>query len=91
VTILQRVRRQVAVLGQFRKAMDAQAKAEARLRQHLDAGLRALPPVPASGRNLVMGLTVGCGPAELAPFVDFLRGTGSTADDSVGSLKLSAA
>ena len=82
MTILQRIRRLVADLGQFRKAMDAQAKAEARLRQHLDAqfaALRALPPVPASGRNLVMGLTVGYGPAELAPFVDSSAAPGSRA------------
>lgn len=93
MTTLPRVRRLVAELGQFRKAMDAQAKAEARLRQHLDtqfALLRALPPVPASGRNLVMGLAVGYGPAELAPFVDSLRGTGFKGDIALVTFQTSA-
>lgn len=93
MTILRRVRRLAADLGQFRKALDAAAKAQARMGQHLDAlaaGVRALPPVPASGRNLVMGLTAGYGPAELAPFVDSLRGTGFTGDIALVTFQTSA-
>lgn len=37
ISLLERVQRLNRDLGQFRKAMDAQSKAIARLRKHLDA------------------------------------------------------
>jgi hypothetical protein len=84
--LLKRLRRLIKDIGQFRKAIDAQRLAEARLRSHIDrqfealAALRAAPPRGPFHRSLVLGLTAGYGQRELAPFVESLRGSGYSGD-----------
>jgi hypothetical protein len=94
--LLHRARRLAGDIGQFRKALDANAKAEARLRRHIDAQFAALPahraalrPL-ATGRNLVLGLTAGYSQHELTPFVDSLRGNGFGGDIALVTFDTSA-
>lgn len=94
--ILSKLGRLIDDFSQFRRALAAQRKAEARLQRHLDAQFdalaarRAAAPAPRSGRTLVMGLTAGYGPAELAPFVVSLRANGYRGDIALVTFDTSA-
>jgi hypothetical protein len=63
------------------------------MRKHLDgcfADLAALPVAAPAGRNLVLGMTAGYGRAELAPFVESLRGCGYRGDIALVTFDTSA-
>lgn len=68
----------------LRVVKDPDARQAELWRQRSEAALRAeierLPPLPAGRGDLVMGLALGYGAAELAPFLLSLRATGYTGE-----------
>lgn len=85
MSLLNRVRLLAEDFGQYRRTIDAKQKAEVLLSRHIEAQLATLPdlrslPRHRAGRTLVMGLTVGYGEAELAPFIESLRTCGYEGD-----------
>jgi hypothetical protein len=81
MSLLNRVRLLAEDFSRYRRTIDAKQKAEVLLSRHIKAQLATMSdlrslPRRRSGRTLVMGLTVGYGEAELAPFVESLRTCG---------------
>jgi hypothetical protein len=97
MTMLRRALRLLRDVGQFRRALDAQRKAEARLLSHIDAQfetlatLRSEPQRGPFNRNLVMGLTAGYNAEDLAPFLESLRGSDYSGDIALMTFNTSRA